>query len=260
MRAYAANGIILRRIDLGEKDRILCIFSKEHGKLDAVAKGARRPGSRLSAASEPFTYCKMLLAAGRNLDILSQAEIRESFPSVKSDMNRVAYAVYILELTYHFLENREPNPDLFDSLLSVMYLMEGGADPEICARRFELDLLSLLGYEPRFDCCLACGGTASNNIGFSASLGGIVCGECFSKLADVMPVCGSAVSCAQTLRRAEPRDIASIALPTTARQDIGRILRAHICYRLERQLKSVEFIRVVEMFESKAPPSSETCY
>lgn len=251
MRTYAANGIVLRRIDLGEKDRILTIFSKEHGKLAAVAKGARRPGSRLSAASEPFTYCKMLLASGRNLDILSQADIRESFPCVKCDMNRVAYAAYVLELTYHFLENREPNPDLFDSLLSVMYVMESGADPQICARRFELDLLSLLGYEPRFDCCAACGGAPGpGRIGFSPSLGGITCGVCSGRLADAMDVSGSAPSWVTALRRADPRDIGSIRMPAGARRDIARMLRAHIRYRLEREIKSTDFIRLVESLES----------
>lgn len=257
MRTYAANGIVLRRIDLGEKDRILTIFSKEHGKLGAVAKGARRPGSRLTAACEPFTYSRMLLASGRNLDILSQADIRESFPCVKCDMNRVAYAVYLLELTNHFIENREPNPDLFDSLLSVMYVMESGADPEICARRFELDLLSLLGYEPRFDCCVVCGcRTLPGSIGFSPALGGITCGDCFSKLSDAMPVQASVCSHIQTLRDAEPRDIGSIRIASPARREIARVLRAHIRYRLEREIKSTDFIRVVESIESRRPADS----
>ncbi len=114
MRTYAASGIVLKRIDLGEKDRILTIYTKEYGKLGAVAKGARRPGSKLAAASEPLTYSKLLLATGRDLDVLSQADIRESFPNVRRSMASVAYGVYMLELTNHFVDERQPNADLFE--------------------------------------------------------------------------------------------------------------------------------------------------
>ena len=99
MRTYSANAIVLRRIDLGEKDRILTLYTREHGKLSAVAKGSRRPGSKLAGASEPFTYSKMFLATGKDLDVLTQADIKESFPNVKSDIRSVAYGVYLLELT-----------------------------------------------------------------------------------------------------------------------------------------------------------------
>ncbi len=138
MRTYATSGIVLHRIELGEKDRILTVYTRKNGKFAAVAKGSRRPGSKLGGASEPFTYSNMLFAVGRELDILTQAEVRESFPNVKSDIVRVAYGVYTLELVHHFTETREPNPDLFDTLLSTMYILESGTDPEITTRYFEI--------------------------------------------------------------------------------------------------------------------------
>ena len=144
MRTYTASGIVLRRIDLGEKDRILTVFTKEHGKLSAVAKGSRRPGSRLSGASEPFTYSKMFLATGRDLDVLSQAEVKESFPNIKAAMASVAYAVYLLELADRFTEERHPNPELFDTLLSAMYVLESGTDPEIGRRLAKATLIGFL--------------------------------------------------------------------------------------------------------------------
>jgi len=252
MRTYTANGIVLRRIDLGEKDRILTIYSKEHGKLSAVAKGARRPGSKLAGASEPFTYAKMMLSSGRDLDVLSQADIRESFPNVKREMASVAYAVYLLELVHHFVDERQPNPELFDTLLSTMYILESGTDPEITARYFELQLLSMMGYEPNFDACLRCGhAIGREKVSFSPSLGGIVCARCGDAPRDAISVPGAVASYVHALRAAEPNKLKDMRVPAGARRDLARMLRLHIRYRLERELKSVEFVRAVGELETR---------
>jgi DNA repair protein RecO (recombination protein O) len=252
MRTYSATGIVLRRIDLGEKDRILTVYTKEYGKLGAVAKGARRPGSKLAAASEPFTYSKMLLATGRDLDVLSQAEIRESFPNVRAAMTSIAYGVYILELTNHFVDDRQANAELFDTLLSAMYVLESGTDAEIAARRFELDVLTILGYEPHVEACVVCGGEIGlGKVGFSRSLGGIACASCVASLHDTIPLSGAVVSYVHALRKAEPRDLGKMKIPRGARRDLAHMLREHIRYRLEREIKSTDFIRAAEALETK---------
>lgn len=258
MRTYAASGIVLKRIDLGDKDRIITVYTKELGKLGAVAKGARRPGSKLAAACEPLTYSKMLLSAGRDLDVLSQAEIRESFPNLRSSMTSVAYGVYILELTSHFVDERQANPALFDSLLSSIYVLESGTDPEVTVRKYELDLLTILGYEPQFDSCVVCGGEIGlGKVGFSRSLGGMACHNCASNLTDTIWVSGAAASYVRALRRAEPRDLRDIAMPAGARRDLARMFREHIRYRLEREIKSADFIRAAEVFDSQSEHPSE---
>ena len=251
MRTYTASGIVLRRIDLGEKDRILTVFTKEHGKLSAVAKGSRRPGSRLSGASEPFTHSRMFLATGRDLDVLSQADVKESFPNVKAAMASVAHAIYLLELVDRFTEERHPNPELFDTLLSAMYVLESGTDPEITARYFELHLLGVLGYEPQFDACLRCARpTARERVAFSPSLGGVVCQECGDAPNDAIWVPGAAASYVKALRQAQPHLLKNLNVPPGARRDLARVLKWHIRYRLERDLKSTEFIQVIEALEA----------
>lgn len=250
MRTYSASVIVLRRIDLGEKDRILTLFSREHGKLSAVAKGARRPGSKLSGASEPFTYSKMMLSSGRDLDVLSQAEIRESFPNVKSSIESVAYAVYLLELVNSFVDQRQPNLDIFDTLLSAMYVLEGGTDPEIAARYFEIQLLWILGYEPHFEACLRCGRKPGRErVSFSPTLGGIICSDCGTPPKDAITVPAAVASYVDALRKAEPNRLKSMHVPKGARRDLAQVLKWHIRYRLEHDLKSTEFIDAVTGFE-----------
>ncbi|MEN6357039.1 MAG: DNA repair protein RecO [Armatimonadota bacterium] len=250
MRTYSAGAIVLRRIDLGEKDRILTIFAREQGKLSAVAKGARRPGSKLAGVSEPFTYAKMFLSSGRDLDVLSQAEIRESFPNVKRSMAGIAYAVYMMELTNSFVDERQPNPDLFDTLLSAMYVLESGADPEITARYFELQSLAILGYEPHFEACLRCGKKIKRErIAFSPALGGIVCAGCGVPPNDAIWVPGAIVSYVQALKNAEPQMLKNFKFPKGALRDLSNVLRWHIRYRLEHDLKSPDFIDSIAHME-----------
>ena len=252
LRTYTASGIMLRRIDLGEKDRILTAYTRELGKLSAVAKGSRRPGSKLSGASEPFAYSRMMLAAGRDLDVLTEAEIKESFPHVRAEIGAVAHAVYFLELVDRFVEDRQPNPDLFDTLLSALYVLEGGTDPELTARYFELQVLSILGYEPQFDSCLRCGKPIGRErVAFSPSLGGVVC-RCGVAPNDAIWIPGAAASYVRALRQVQPNLLRKMRVPPGARRDLDRMLKWHIRYRLERELKSTEFIQAIEAMESRA--------
>ena len=250
MRTYSASAIVLKRIDLGEKDRILTLFSREHGKISAVAKGARRPGSKLGGTSEPFTYSKMLLSSGRDLDVLSQAEIKESFPHVKAGIPSVAHGVYLLELVNSFLDQRQPNLDIFDTLLSAMYVLESGTDPEISARYFEVQLLAILGYEPHFEACLRCGRKPGREkVSFSPALGGIVCADCGTPPKDAIQVSAALASYIDALRKVEPNKIKEMKVPRGARRDLAQVLRWHIRYRLEHDLKSTEFIDAVAGLE-----------
>ena len=246
MRTYSASGIVLRRIDLSEKDRILTVYTRELGKLSAVAKGARRPGSKLSGASEPFTYSKMFVAKGKDLDVLTQADIKESFPTVKSDISSIAYAVYMMELVNACVVEREPNAELFDTLLSSMYVLESCTDPEIATRYFELHLLSILGYEPNFEACLRCGSAIGRKkVAFSPSLGGIICPECGVPPGDAIFVPGAMASYVRALRRTEPHKLKDMDFPKQALQDIAQIFKKHIRYRLEHDLKSTDFIDTI---------------
>jgi len=245
---------VLRRIDLGEKDRILTVFTRELGNISAVAKGSRRPGSKLAGASEPLTYSKMFLATGRELDILTQADIKESFPNVKGNMTSIAHGIYMLELVNSFIDKRQPNPEIFDTLLSAMYVLESGADPELTTRYFELHLLSILGYEPNFDGCLRCGrAIGREQVAFSPSLGGVVCKDCGSAPGDAIMVPGAIASYVRALRRSEPQKLKDMKVPKGAKRDLARILKWHIRYRLEHELKSSEFIDAITNYEENAP-------
>ena len=112
-RIYDTEGVVLRRSDFGEADRILTIFTPAHGKVRAIAKGVRRTTSRKAGHLELFTRTQLLLATGRDLDIVTQAEARERLDSLTRDVWRGAAAWYITELVDRFLADADPHPRLY---------------------------------------------------------------------------------------------------------------------------------------------------
>lgn len=242
-RNYRCQGIVLRRVNVGEADRIITLYTREKGKLQAIAKGARKSLSKLAGSTELFTYGRYFLASGRDLDILTQSEIKEPFPRIRTDLKRIAYATYFVELINGLIEEFEPNYELFDTLLSALYLLEGEVDPEIVGRYFELQVMSQLGYRPELDRCIRCDAEpSSEQIPFSPSLGGRVCEECGPIPEDVIYLSKETGDAMKRLLASDARTVRDVKLSDKAREELSRAMRWHVRYRLDKDLKSMDFI------------------
>jgi DNA repair protein RecO (recombination protein O) len=119
-RLYRTDAVVLRRHDIGEADRVLTLYSPRLGKLRAVAKGARRSKSRLGGHVELFTHVNVLVARGRNLDIITQAETVRPFPHIRDDLWKAAYGCYVVELVDRFTEEQLENQPVFELLLEAL--------------------------------------------------------------------------------------------------------------------------------------------
>src|SRR5260221_4483189 len=112
-RTFRTNGIILRRQDFGEADRLLTIFTPEYGKMRVIAKGVRKPAGRKTGHVELLTRAAMLIGYGREIHVLQQAELVEPNMALREDLERGAYGTYIAELADHFSEFEEQNVSLY---------------------------------------------------------------------------------------------------------------------------------------------------
>ncbi len=252
MPLYTANAIVLRRINFGETDRVVTLLTRERGKLSAIAKGARKPISRLAGSTELFTYSRIQLATGKTLDVITQAEVKESFPRIRADLGRIAHATYMLELVDRLVEEREPNMDLFELLLSALYLMERPNDPGKIARMFELQLMKLLGYEPTLGKCVRCKRPLPGaELFFSPSLGGVVCRECGSLPEDAIRISRAMVDVMLELLAADAPHVERMHIRSDVMEEIAKVMRWYIRYRAERELKSLEFLQAVEAGEEE---------
>jgi DNA repair protein RecO (recombination protein O) len=256
-RVYRTEALVLRRQDFGEADRIITLYSAAHGKVRAIAKGARRPKSRVGGHVELFTHVKALVAQGRNLDIITQAETVRPFAAIRDDLWVAASACYCAELVDRLTEERLDNQAVFDLLLKQLTYLDqsahrpapgspgAGPDPEIelSLRAFELRLLGHLGYAPELFRCIQCGEPLRpGDNRMSPSGGGTLCPGCSPSHPGARLVSVNAIK-AMRLMASEPFGVFQrIRLPVETTQEIDGALRGHVNYVLERQLRTAEFL------------------
>lgn len=247
MRLYSATGIVLHRTLLGETDKILTIYTREHGKLSAVAKGARKPGSRISGATELFTNARFLIGKGRSLDVVSQCEIIESYPSLRVDLDKLARATYICELLDRMTIDHDESAcqALHELIVGALHLLQRTKTyPDGAVHAYELYLLAELGYAPVLDRCARCGSdlNTTGTAAFSPSEGGVLCPNDRYIANDTTPFSLDALRALIELRDGDPDTILRMQVTPRIGAEIARALRAYVMHRVDRTLKSAEFL------------------
>jgi DNA repair protein RecO (recombination protein O) len=243
-RLYRTDAIILRRSDFGEADRLLTVFTPERGKLRLLAKGVRKTTSRKAGHVELFMLVDMLVAQGRTWDIVSQAEIVEPYRDLREDLDKTSHAYYLAELLDRFTEEHDPNQPVFELLALTLAHLSHIDNPFLALRYFELHLLSLTGYQPQLHFCLACNEAlepVENYFHFAD--GGTLCPEHGQVRPNAEPI---ALPVLKVLRflQTEPWEKASrLQLTPTTRCQVEALLLGYITFLLERQLKSVDFLK-----------------
>ncbi|HEX9038932.1 MAG TPA: DNA repair protein RecO [Ktedonobacterales bacterium] len=247
-RIFDAEGFVLRRTDYGEADRILTLFTATYGKMRAIAKGVRKTTSRKAGHLEPFTRTEMLLASGRDLAIITQADARERFERLMGDFWTASAAWYVAELIDRFLEDEDPHPRLYALFVETLRRLDELAGSEDSARGwmalryFELRLLGELGYRPGLQTCVNCDQPLRpEDQGYSAETGGAVCPDCMRYGA--RPLSLTALKVLRLLQGTAWDALPRVRLDAALRAEIEATLQATLRYHLERDLKSWVFLQ-----------------
>jgi DNA repair protein RecO (recombination protein O) len=227
---YKEQGIVLRTMRLGEADRIVTVLTQGTGKVRAVAKGIRKTRSKFGARLEPFTHVDLLLYKGRELDIITQAEIITSFRTIRDDYTRFTAGEAILEAADRVIEDRERNTRMFMLLLgSLRRLIDPEHDPSAVTDSFMLRLTALAGFRPSLTACAECG--KPDVVRFSIQQGGMVCDKCRAsgtiRVGEQTVPYLTALLDDQTL----PQDVG-------ARREGSNLVRAYLEYHLNRPLRA----------------------
>ena len=246
MPSYNATALVLHRHDLGEYDRILTLFTREKGKISAVAKGARRASSSMSGATELFIKARLHLAVARNLDIVTQCEIDSTFVALRGDLQRLARATYFCELLDRLTGDRDDasSEELFDLTIGALLLLQRTGDyPDAVVHAYELQLLGTLGYAPVVDRCVVCGAPLPvKGAGFSPGQGGLVCAADRSRAGDASLMSHESVLALQSLQTGDPHAILAIRPSPQTAAEVAKALRWFVRLRSDRPLKSGDFL------------------
>lgn len=242
-RSYQTQAIIIKQIKLGEVDKILTIYTPEFGKLKAVAKGACRPGSKFGGNVEPLTHSLMMLARGRNLDIVTQSQTIDGFLALKSDLWRMACGFYLLELVDSFTVESSENPPLFDLLLDTLHRLCQADSSEIVLRYFELHFLHYLGYRPQLHRCVICDSPLKPVVNFfSSSQGGVLCPHCSGKEPESRPLSVDALKILRLWQDCDYATTKRVRVKAELSSQLKHVVQGYIKYLLQREIKSLAWL------------------
>lgn len=254
-RSLRTESVVLRHSDWGEADRLLVLYSREGGKLRAVAKGIRKLRSRKAGHLEPFTRVKLMLARGREFWIVTQAETVDAYLPVREDLVRTGYAAYVIELLDRFTYEEGENRSLYQLLTDTLERISMLPDAFVAVRYYEIRLLDILGFRPELARCVRCDQEIKpENQYFDALHGGVVCPRCIDRTPTARPVSMNALKHLRHYQRSSFRDALRADPSVTVRGELEALLQYYLTYLLERKINSTAFIKEVRRDASGQPP------
>jgi DNA repair protein RecO (recombination protein O) len=242
-RLYRCDAIVLARMDFGEADRILTLYSRQHGKLRVIAKGARRPLSRLGPHLEYFSRSRLMLAKGRELDVVTGAETEDAHLPIRDDLDAFGHASHMVEILARLTEDRQENAAVFELLASSLRLLADGVDAFHVTRHYELALLTLLGYRPELYNCIECRsslGQASHQ--FAVESGGFLCEHCRGQATGARMVSVDAQKYLRALDRSGLGATVRLRIEAPLCNELEGLLGGYLRHIAERDLGSLRVL------------------
>ena len=255
MKIYKTKGIVLRRQDLGEADRILTIYTANHGKVRAKALGVRKVLSKLGGHLELFNIVDLSLVEGKGLDTITACRSHESFSNLRGNLRKTSLAYYVTELIDKLTLEREKDYRIYRLLKEVFGTLNQRTPQQtdklyLIVRSFELKFLSLLGYAPQLKKCLACGKLIKPNLNyFSLKLGGLLCTRCRKQDIRSTKITPNAIKTIRYLLEKDFSLTARLKLDKPLFKEIRNIVSNFVKYILQKELKARDFVKKIEKLE-----------
>jgi DNA repair protein RecO (recombination protein O) len=246
-RSFRVEAIVLRHSDWGEADRLVGIYTLEMGKLRAIAKGVRKLRSRKAGHLEPFTRVSLLLARGREMLLITQAEALDAHLPIQDSLISIGYASYVIELLDRFTYEEGENRALYRLLADTLDRLCSEPDTSLVVRYYEIRLLDLLGFRPHLFTCARCGKEIlAEDQFFSAEEGGVLCPTCGRGTPGVRPVSMQALKFLRHLQRSSYPQATRAQIPPGTNREMEILMQHYLTYLLERGLNSPAFLRRIK--------------
>ncbi len=237
---------MLRQYPLGEADRIVSILTPDLGKVRAVAKGVRRPNGRLRGHLDLTNIVDFSAAYGRNLDVITEAALRDDHPGSRENLTRLSHSIYVCEVADLFSQERSPSHALYALVAETLEAMSEVSDPWLLGRWYEQRVLDVTGFRPQLEQCVECDATLEPGDHFlDLTAGGVLCPECRTLgIGQKVQVSQSAMRALRHFQRTETvSGIGAPVLSDSVRNEVERISSRYIRSIVERDIRSAEFTR-----------------
>ncbi|MFD3447696.1 DNA repair protein RecO [Microbacteriaceae bacterium 4G12] len=243
------EGIVIRTNDYGETNKIITVFSREFGKVGLMARGAKKPKSRLAAVTQLFTYGYFLVQTGSGLGTLQQGEIISAMRDIREDIFLTAYASYVVELTDKATEEKRNNPYLFELLYQTLQYMNEGIDPEILALIYQTKMMPVLGLYPELDTCAVCH-QPGQFVAFSVREGGFLCSLHTEHDPYRIPLQEAASKLIRLFYHFDLARLGSVSVKDETKKQIRTVLNSYYDEHSGLYLKSRRFLNQLDKFQT----------
>ena len=243
------EGIVIRSTDYGETNKVVTLYTREWGKIGVMARGAKKPNSRLSAITQLFSHGYYLVQTSSGLGSLQQGEMISSMRSIREDIFLTAYSSYIVELMDKSVEDKKPNPYLFELLYQTLNYLNEGYDHDILLNIFEIKMLNVLGLNPTLNQCSVCGRT-DGHFSFSIREGGLICHRCLDKDPYHLKLSPVAVRLLRLFYFFDLSRLGEISVKPETKAELKKVISAYYEEYSGLHLKAKKFLDSMEQFRN----------
>ena len=245
MNSFKTSGIVIKRMNFGEADRILTILTERFGKVKAIAKGVRKTKSRLAGSLEPFMISELQLHEGKSFFIVTGSVIGEDFPSVHNNLQKTSQAFYIGEIADKILQENQRVNGVFEIFSEALEEIEQSGS-EFLLRIFELRIIEASGFKPELYQCVHCKEKVMPGDNFWDSVeGGIICQSCQQKFHHGKRISDDLIKIFRLIDRGEYNLLKRVNLKKEVENEAETVLNEYIKSILERDIKSITFLKQV---------------
>lgn len=240
---YKTQGIILKRRNIGETDRILTVLTNRYGKISIIAKGIRKTLSKLGGHLELFYLTDFVIAEGKNLDIVTGAQIIKPFSNLRKDLRLTQKVYYLSELIDKLVNENVESKEIFDLFYNALEELDRSDNP-LLLRYFELQILSHLGHKPEVDVCVKCRNKLTpEKIYWSNELGGTLCENCRQYSEGFLQVSAEAIKIFRIFLEYDISAIHKLKLDKKLMVELENIIDNFLSYSSEKDFNSKKYVR-----------------
>lgn len=243
---FKTEAVILNSFDFGESDRIISFYTRGHGKIKGIAKGARRSRKRFVGNLDVLSRITLIFFRNEKSELvrIEDATLIDGFQSLKSDIDRLSQACYLLELVSEMTREGQVTPGVFELLLDFIRMLDAGQDPGVIIRFFEIKLLSILGYLPYLEGCVVCKEAFDGlaKLSFCSEKGGAVCGRCSAGVGGLINMTAGTAKFLGAAEKLDPDKLTRLKPSTVFLDESERLLDDFIKYQIGHELKTKKFL------------------
>lgn len=241
---YRVRALSLKKTKLGEADLIVTFIAEDGCQVRAVAKGARKTKSRFGARVEPYSVADLLLAHGRSLDIITEAEVVTSHEALREDLDRMSAASVVVDFLDKVSVECQTEERLFALATTTLDVMDDAPPGDLRAlvTAFLVKGMAMHGYRPHLTSCAGCAAavTARSQTAFSMEAGGVVCPSCAGVDPSALRVSSQVPGALSVLLGARMAEVGALGMPEGVLRDCLALLRGFIGYHVPSRMKALD--------------------